>query len=121
LLIFPEIDPGWLRGLFLGHWVALNDAHDVRLLHDQEFLAVELYLGARPFTEQDAIARLHLEGDDLALLVAGSRTGCDDLTLHRLFLSSIRNDDAPHSLPFGIEGDGSPPDRATDEISLGSD
>ena len=34
---------------------------------------------------------------------SGSWTGSDDLTLYRLFLSSIRNDDAAHSLPFGIE------------------
>src|SRR5438445_13847817 len=30
-----------------------DNAHDVRLLHDQEFLAVDLDLGAGPFAEQN--------------------------------------------------------------------
>src|SRR5246127_4669285 len=35
-----------------------DHAHDVGLLHDQEFLAVELDFGAGPFAEQHAIAGL---------------------------------------------------------------
>src|SRR3546814_19360185 len=38
-----------------------DDAHDVRLLHDQVFLAVDLDLGAGPFAEQDAVAGLDIE------------------------------------------------------------
>src|SRR5580698_8344880 len=41
-------------------------AHDVALLHDQEFLAVELDLGAGPFAEQHAVADLEVDRDQLA-------------------------------------------------------
>jgi hypothetical protein len=91
-----------LSGFLLGDGL-VDDAHDVGLLHDQEFFAIEFHLGARPLAEQDAIAGLHLEGDDLALLVAGPWTGSDDLTLHRLFLGGVGNDDPTHSLFLGIE------------------
>src|SRR5215467_10398974 len=37
---------GLLRGL-----AALDDAHDVGLLHDQELFAVDLHFGARPLAE----------------------------------------------------------------------
>src|ERR1700738_4149717 len=47
-----------LRGLLLGGGKIGENAHDVALLHDQQFLAVELDLGARPFAEQDAVADL---------------------------------------------------------------
>src|SRR6187402_538677 len=63
-----------LRRLFLGDgdtW-AFDDAHDIRLLHDEEILAVELDLGAGPFAEQDAVALLDFERHDRALLVAGT-------------------------------------------------
>ena len=88
---------------FFAAGCALDDAHDVGLLHDQEFLAVELDLGARPLAEQDAVAGLHLERDDLALLVAGARTDGDHLAFHRLFLGGIGDDDAAGGLLFGVE------------------
>jgi hypothetical protein len=37
------------------------DAHDVGLLHDQEFLAVDLDLGARPFAEQHPVTGLYVD------------------------------------------------------------
>src|SRR5688572_8563409 len=80
----------------------LDDAHDVGLLHDEEFLAVELHLGARPFAEQDAVAGLHVERLDLAGLVAGAGADGDDLALLRLFLGGIRNDDAALSPVLGL-------------------
>src|SRR6266481_831612 len=39
-----------LRGLFLGNGLD-HHAHDIALLHDQEFRVVDLDLGARPFAE----------------------------------------------------------------------
>src|SRR5437588_12543885 len=51
-------------------------AHDVGLLHDQEFLAVELDFGARPFTEQHAVADLDVDRDQLAAFVAAAWTDC---------------------------------------------
>ena len=35
-----------------------------------ELLAVDLDLGARPLAEQDPVARLHVDGDQLARLIA---------------------------------------------------
>src|SRR5438552_13225991 len=81
----------------------VEHAHDVGLLHDQEFLAVDLDLGARPFAEQDAIADLDVDGDELAGLVAAARTDGDDLALGRLFLGGVRNDDAAGRLLLGID------------------
>src|SRR4051794_29288463 len=71
-------------GLALCGRLALDDAHDVRLLHDQEFLAVELHLGAGPFAEQDPVAILDVERHELAGLVAGAWPDGDDFALHRL-------------------------------------
>ena len=66
-------------GIVRGHWETLRCVlwpgvrracrHiSVRLY----VLAVELHFGARPFAEQDAVAGLHVEGDDLPLFVAGA-------------------------------------------------
>src|SRR5260370_38137679 len=41
--------------LLLRRGGAFDDAHDVGLLHDQEFLAIELHLGAGPLAEQHAV------------------------------------------------------------------
>src|SRR5208337_1766005 len=62
-------------GLLLVMGLALDDAHDIGLLHDQELLTIDLHLGARPLAEQDAVARLHIELLQLAVLVA--RAGAD--------------------------------------------
>src|SRR5258707_9814319 len=54
-----------LRGLALA--AGLHDhAHDVALLHDDQILAIELHLGARPLAEQHAVADLDVERVDLA-------------------------------------------------------
>src|SRR5262249_45690264 len=91
--------PG-LRGLLLGNR-RVDDAHDVGLLHDQEFLAVDLDLGARPFAEQHAITFSDIDRNELAGLVAATRTNGDDLALRRLFLGGIRDDDAAGGFFFG--------------------
>src|SRR6516165_1977529 len=72
--------PGWLglagrSGGLAARRGRLDDAHHVGLLHDQVFLTVDLDLGAGPLAEQDAVARLEVERDQLAGLVAG--TGAD--------------------------------------------
>src|SRR5215204_5684657 len=81
------------RGLLAGDGL-LNDAHDVGLLHDQEILAVDADLGARPLAEEHAVAGLDIESDELSALVASTRTDGDDFTLLRLLLRGVRNDDA---------------------------
>src|SRR3981081_3835728 len=80
-----------------------DDPHDVGLLYDQELLAVELDLGARPLAEQDAVALLDVERNERALLIAGARADGDDLAFHRLFLGGVRNDDAALGLAFFLD------------------
>src|ERR1700723_3216951 len=72
----------------------VDDAHDVGLLHDQEFLAVDLDLGARPFSEQQAIPPFDVDGDKLAGFVAAAGPHCGDLALGQLFLGRVGDDDA---------------------------
>src|SRR6185437_2200622 len=90
------------RGLLLRHGL-VDDAHDVGLLHDQEFLAVDLDLGAGPFAEQHAVADLDVDRDQLAGLVAAARADSGDLALRGLFLGGVRNDDAADSFLIGID------------------
>jgi hypothetical protein len=71
-----------LGGLPLGNRV-VNDALDVGLLHDQELFAVDLDLGARPFAEQHAITFFDINRNELAGLVAATRTDGNDLATTR--------------------------------------
>src|SRR5260221_13374716 len=94
-----------LRCLLLGDgdtWV-FDDAHNVRLLHDEELLTVELDLRAGPFAEQDAITLLDVKRHHYALLIAGARADGNDLAFHRLFLGGVRNDDAAFGLAFFLD------------------
>src|SRR3954454_17545982 len=94
---------GGSGGLALERDHAFDDPHDIRFLHDDEVLAVDLDLGAGPLPEQDAIASLHVERHELAALIASPRPGGDDLPFLRLLLRGIRNDDATLRLLFGID------------------
>src|SRR5712672_3011283 len=55
-------------GLPFGHGL-IEHAHDVALLHDQEFNAFNLDLGARPFAEQHVVADVEVDGDEFPGLV----------------------------------------------------
>src|SRR6201999_3226839 len=77
---------------------ALENAHVVGLLHDQEFLAVDLHLGAGPLAEQHEVAGLHFRGDALATVVQGARTHRDHFAFLRLLLGGIGDDDAAGGL-----------------------
>src|SRR5882757_3212545 len=81
----------------------VQHAHDVGLLHDQEFLAIELDLGPRPFAEQHTIADLEVGRDQLAGFVAAARTDRRDFALRGLFLGAVWNDDAALGLFFGVD------------------
>src|SRR5262249_60998438 len=76
----------------------LDHPHDVALLHDEQLLAVDLDLGARPLAKQHLVASLDVEADDLAGLVARARAGSDDLALLGLLGSSVGDDDAARAL-----------------------
>src|ERR1700704_2925563 len=83
--------------------MSVQYAHDVGLLHDQEFLAVELDLGARPLAEQHAVAGLDVDRDQLAGLVAAAGADCDNLTLLGLFLGVVRDDNPALGLFLGVD------------------
>src|SRR5262249_23309245 len=93
-----EASGGLLSGDLL-----IEHAHDIGLLHDQEFLAVDLDLGARPFAEQHAVANLDVDGDELPILVAAAWADGDDLTLGGFFLGGVGADDATGRLILGID------------------
>src|SRR6266853_1018703 len=103
----PRSSPGMtihaVIGSNLHESTSSDDAHDVGLLHDQEFLAVELDLGARPLAEQHPVAGLDVGLDDLAGLVAATWAHRNDLTLRRLLLGSVGNDDAALRFFLGID------------------
>src|SRR6185436_1792912 len=77
---------------------AFDDAEDVALLHDEEILAVDAHFRAGPLAEQDAVASLHVEWKQLAVLGLGAGAGGDHFAFLRLFLGCVRDDDAPGSL-----------------------
>ena len=99
--------------------LAFDDAHDVGLLHDQELLAVDLDLGAGPLAEQDAVAGLDVERDELAGLVAGARADGDDLAFLRLLLGGVGNDDAARRSSLRPRCGERPRGRAEGGISWG--
>src|SRR5205085_10591065 len=83
-----------LAAMFALQWLSsfrirggvINHAHDVGFLHDHEVLAIELDLGARPFPEQHAVARLDVKRVQLAVRVARAGADGDDFAFHWLFL-----------------------------------
>jgi hypothetical protein len=91
-------------GRFAGGSRGAGDyAHDVALLHDQEILAIDAHLGARPFAEQHPVADLDVERLNLASLIPGARAGGNDLALLRLLLGGVWNDDPAFGLLLGVD------------------
>src|SRR3981081_1328838 len=91
-----------LCGLLAGARL-IEHAHDVALLHDEVIDAVELDLGAGPFSEQDAVARLQVDRHQVALVVAATGTDGDDLAFGGLLLGGVGNDDPACGLVLGID------------------
>ena len=106
-------------GGLAGRDLAFDDAHDVGFLHDQKVFAVDLDLGARPLAEQDAVADLDVERDELARFVAAAGADGDDLAFLRLLLGGVGNDDAAGGLLLGLRPGERPRGRAEDGISWG--
>src|SRR5438034_11687339 len=77
--------------------------HNVALFHDEVLGVLDFDLGARPFAEQDAVADLDVDGDELATLFASAGSNGDDLALLWLLLGGVRNDDATSGLRLGID------------------
>src|SRR6202049_4507911 len=66
-----------LSGGLLPRFSLDQHSHDVALFHDEIVDPVDLDLGARPFAEQDAVADLELDRDELAVLVAAAGSNGD--------------------------------------------
>src|ERR1700743_1180646 len=94
---------GRLGGLLLAGGDVGENAHDVALLHDEEVFAIDLDFGARPLAEQDAVADLDVDRDQLAGLVTAARADGGDFALGGLFLGRVGNDDAASGLLFGVD------------------
>src|SRR5262249_9001661 len=76
----------------------LDDAEHVFLTQDEVLLAVDLDFRSGILAEQDAVARLHIEGNDLAILVYLPFAHGDDPALLGLLLRGVRDDDAAGTL-----------------------
>src|SRR5690606_25726005 len=83
--------------------LGFNHAHYVAFLHDQEVFPIEPDLSARPLAEQDAITRLDVEFDQLAIFIAAASTDSNDFALAWLFFGSVRDDDATSRLFLGFK------------------
>src|ERR1700735_1387683 len=77
-----------------GPCLFLEDAEDFFLAHDEEVFAVELDLGAGVLAEQDRVASLDVEGENLAFVVGLALADGDDFARLGLFLGRIGDDDA---------------------------
>src|SRR6266542_6354623 len=80
-----------------------NNAQNIAFLHDDEVFTVDFHLGARPFAEQDLVARLDVQRRELALFGLGARADGDDFALLRLFLRGIGDDDPARGLLLGLD------------------
>src|SRR5208337_5362112 len=81
-------------GLLLRGACALDHAHDVGFLHDQQVLAVDFDFSAGPFAKQHPVARFDVRRNELAAFVTRSRPDGDDLALLRFLFGCVGNNDA---------------------------
>jgi hypothetical protein len=81
----------------------VDDAEDVRFLHDQQLFTVERDLGARPLAEQDAVAGLDVHGDAIAVVVLGACAHGDHFTFGGLFLGAVGDDQTTLGLLVGFD------------------
>src|SRR6516165_6645814 len=86
---------------------ALDEAHDVGLLHDHQLLAIELDFSTRPLAEQYAVAGFDVERVHLSVFATGTRPDRNDFPLHRLFLRGVGDDDPARRLRLLLD----PPDE----------
>src|SRR5262245_22367488 len=77
---------------------ALDDAEDLVLAKDQTLFPVDLDLAARVLAEEDAITRLDVERDRLALVVGLAFPDGQDLPFLRLLLGRVGDDDPAGAL-----------------------
>jgi hypothetical protein len=71
-----------------------DDPEDIVLAHDQIALAIDLDLGAAVFADEDFVALLDGEFDELAVVITLAGAEGNDFAFLGLFLGGVRNDDA---------------------------
>src|SRR5262245_22971642 len=81
----------------------LDDGEDVFLADDEVLFTVDLHLRAGVLAEQHAVALLHLEGDDLAVVGEPAGADRDHLGLLRLLLGGVGDDDPALRLGFFLD------------------
>src|SRR5512139_2430144 len=82
-------------GELLGH-----DGHDVFFAHHEQFLAVDLDGGARVLAEEDLVADLHVDGEELAFLVLLAGADGHDFALVGLLGGGVGDHDPGGGLPL---------------------
>src|ERR1019366_4350224 len=80
--------------------LSAQHGEDVVLVQEHVLDAVELDLGPRVLPEEDAVAHLHVERTNLAVLLHLAVADGDDQPLDRLLLGRVGDDDAPLALQF---------------------
>src|SRR5438309_12084232 len=83
-----------IRSKFAGGLCAFDYAHDVFLAHHEELIALHLHGLAGVLAEQDPVADLDVNRDQLALVIFLALAHGDDLALVRFFGGGIGNHDA---------------------------
>src|SRR5690242_13994545 len=83
-----------MRKRGLGDRLLLDHAEHVLFTQDEVILALDLDLGARVLAEEHAITGLDVERANLAVLEDLTVADGDDLTLERLLLGRVGDDDA---------------------------
>ena len=78
-------------------------SHNVALLHYEVLDTIDFDLGARPFAEQDAVAYLDVNRDELAALVAAPGANGGYLALLRFLLGGVGNDYTAGGLCLGFD------------------
>src|ERR1700733_756641 len=72
----------------------LQNAENLFLTHNEEFLAIDLDLSPGILAKQNAVAGLDVEREDLAFVIRLALANGNHFTLLGLFLGGVRDDDA---------------------------
>jgi hypothetical protein len=80
-----------------------QNPHHVAFLHDQIVFVIDLGLGAGPLAEQHPVASLDINRNELAALIASTRTNSDNFPLLGLFLGGVGNEDASSAFCLGFK------------------
>ncbi|AEM40302.1 hypothetical protein KVU_0463 [Ketogulonicigenium vulgare WSH-001] len=87
---------------FPGRAKSGDNAQNVAFLHDQQLFTFDGDLGARPFTEQNAVAGFHRRCDQLARILTCAFANGDDFALSGLFFCAIGDDQTALGLFFAL-------------------